>query len=329
MRPTTKSKIVQIIKKEYTEKIEDPILPLFLKFFQEKFSDCLISVILYGSMIDPLTRKPGSFHDFYIVVDSYRRAYSDIANLLLNKILPPSVYLGKVESNGEENICKYNVISFSDLCESIKNPKDIYIVGRFAKRLHILYARSDIFTDKILELCADAFDFNLRYTIPLLERFDFTTLIRETLTLSYLGEVRIESKTKIEELLEAHRLFYENVYGLLFSDYKYENEGVLTEEIVDENGSEKTYWTRVSETIPSKEEVVKFLRKSARLGVARWPKGLITFRGYKEYLFGKAERSKQELNLTELDRRLPLLFGWRHVFRLWREGKLRAGIDKK
>lgn len=313
MRISTQKYLSELIKELYTKPDwDDPALPKFVEHFKEKFQDSLVALILYGSMISPTMKKEDSLHDFYVVVDSYRRAHTKILHNFLNMLLPPNVYLENVKGKA----CKYNVITLRHLEKYIITPKEIYIVGRFAKRLYFAHTRDERVLNKIAYFCMEAMDFNLRYTIPLMgEKFSLEELVKETLDLSYKGEVRVESGPKIDEIFAAHKDFYIEVYSKLLEEYRVENEGV----IVESDG----VFTKVSETIPTKKEVISFLKSSRRRGVLRWPKGVITFKGYREYLERKVEKAGEKVELSKLDRRFPLLFGWRHIIRFWREGKLK------
>ncbi|MCX7733725.1 MAG: hypothetical protein N2254_02990 [bacterium] len=309
---------------------EDKFLPEFIKFFQERFGDSLIAVIFYGSrLFDPV--KNDGLYDFYVIVDFYEKVHSSIWHILLNRILPPSVYMAEVSVDDQRVGAKYNIISFQDFIKYIVDPPEIYIVGRFSKAVYIAYARDEDIKWKISDLIRKAMYFCLVYTIPMLddlEKFDLERLIFEILSLSYKGEVRIEDPNKLSNLLEADKDFYFNVYVPMFLDYVKQNEGIIFEIDRSEDVFKKT-WAVVGDPIPSKQEVINFLKVSARRGVLRWPKGLITFRGYREYLERKVKKSGEDVELSEIDKRYPLIFGWRHVIKLLREGKLKSGIQRE
>ena len=316
--------VVSEIEKKIGElEVPDPVVDKFVEYFLEKFGDSLLAVVLYGSMISPKTRKPTSFHDFFTIVDSYTRAFRSIKDILLSKFLPPNVYMGEIEFEGERKICKYNVISWDDFENAILAPQELFIPGRFSKRVYVAWVKERKFFKKIAQLCAEAQYFCLTWTIPLLDdAFDIEKLVKEVLSLSYKGEVRIESPTKVDEIFEADREWYLKVYSKLFEIYQREYEGVVGE--VGEG-----VWKVIGEPIPSQQEAIHFLKISARKAMLRWPKGLITFKGYREYLEGKAQRSGEDIKVSPLDRKFPLIFGWRHVIRLVLQGKLKSGIAKE
>lgn len=331
MEESLKKSIRQIIyRKINTIKHEDKFLPEFIKFFKERFGDSLIAVIFYGSRLFNPFNNDG-LYDFYVIVDFYEKVHDSFWHIVLNRILPPSVYMAEVEVDGERVAAKYNIISFHDFKRYIIDPPEMYIVGRFSKAVYIAYARDDDVRWKIADLMRKAMYFCLVYTVPMLdekEKFSLEDLILEILSLSYKGEVRLEDPQKLIKLYEADEDFYLSVYAPLFLDYAKLNEGIIFE-IDRSNDIYNKTWAVVGDTIPSKEEVIKFLKMSARKGVLRWPKGLITFRGYREYLERKVKKSGEDLNLSELDRKYPLIFGWRHFIKLIREGKLKSGIQKE
>lgn len=326
-----KEEIREILSYEFSHlHYQDRFLPLFEDFFKKIYGNSLIAVIFYGSKLFEPENKD-SLYDFYVIVDSYEKVHRSPLHIILNRILPPSVYLAEVEMNGEKRYAKSNIISFEDLKKSILEPTEIYIIGRFAKKIHILFAKNEKARREIESLCVESQYFCLTYTIPLMkdrEKFKFEELVKEILSLSYKGEVRIEDPQKIEKLYEPFKDFYLKVYSKHFEYYLSENEGVVIDINLSEDIMQKE-WAVIGDTIPTYEEVVKFLKSSAKKGVLRWPKGLITFKGYREYLERKAKKSREEINITELDRKMPLIFGWRHVIKLIRQGKLKSGIQKE
>ena len=333
MEKELKAKLRDKILRVYSEFpfYEDRFIELFVDFFRQKFGDSLLAVIFYGSRLFERKNEDDSLYDFYVIVDFYEKAHSSSLHILLNRILPPSVYFAEVELNGKKRGAKYNVISFSDFEKAIKDPSEIYIVGRFAKRFYFAYTKNQTVKEKISDLAVDSMYFCLIYTIPLLDdrdKFSLEELIKETLSLSYKGEVRIEDPQKIDKLYVPFRDFYIEVFSELFEYYLRENEGVIIQ-IDDSEDMLSRTWAVIGNPVPSKEEVIKFLKTSARKGVMRWPKGLLTFKGYREYLERKARKSGENLRITEADRKMPLVFGWRHVFKLLREGKLKSGIQKE
>jgi hypothetical protein len=328
---SVKERAREIIEKEFSFfPYEDKFLPAFFDFFKNRFSDSLLAIILYGSkLFEP--GNPDSLYDFYIVVDAYEKVHSSFIHVVLNRILPPSVYLADVEVDGERRGAKYNIISLQDLKNYILNPPEIYVVGRFSKRLYLMYYKNNFVKNILLDLFVESFYFCLCYTIPLLidrEKFSFEELVKEVLSLSYKGEVRIEDPQKLDKLYAPFQDFYLTIYKLLFSYYLAENEGVITELNFSEDFMQKE-WVVIGDPIPSFQEVVKFLKTSARRGVMRWPKGLITFKGYREYLERKAKKSGEDIQVSDLDRKLPLIFGWRHLIKLVIQGKLKSGIQKE
>ncbi len=307
----------------------DPFVQAFSDFFVKKFGDSLLAVLFYGSRLFEVDTD--AIYDFYVIVDYYEKVHSSPLHIILNRILPPSVYLAEVELDGEVRAAKYNIITLRDFKRYIIDPPEIYIVGRFSKRVHFSFVKNDSLKRKLAELMLDAAYFCLTYTIPLLderEKFNIEDLIAETLFLSYKGEVRIEDPKKLDKIFLAFRDFYIRVYWELFNQYLLENEGVVIEIDRSERPISRT-WAVVGNPVPSKQEVIKFLKVSARRGVMRWPKGLMTFKGYSKYLERKAKKAGEQINITYLDRKFPLIFGWRHLLKLMMEGRLKSGIQKE
>ena len=294
----------------------------FVEYFKNLFEENLLFVIFYGSCISPLTKKETSYPDFYVVVKDYRDALKKFKDKkflhsLLCKILPPTVFFLKIERNGKSYQCKFNLISKKhlDLYTSSEAP-DMYIFGRLGKRIVLPYFSSDKEVDELVHFHHRSMRMNAEMALHFLPlRFGLDEFIKQTLSMSYLGDYRVERDTKIDELFESEKNFYRRVYSLILEEIEREK-GIV------KNSNE--FYERVSFSENEKRKIEKFLRKSKRRSVYRWPKGILTVGNYVDYLISKVERAKGiKIELTPLERKYPLIFGWRHFFRIKRQGHLK------
>jgi len=302
---------------EKTDEIE-----AFVEYFKNLFGDNLLLVIFYGSCVSKLTRKETSYPDFYVVVKNYRDALRKFKNkrllyFLLCKILPPTVFFLKIERNGKSYHCKFNLISKNHLAlyTSSKAP-DMYIFGRLGKRIALPYFSSEKEVDDLILFHHNSLRMNAEMALHFLPlRFELDEFIKKALSMSYLGDYRIERDTKIEELFEAEKHFYRRVYSLILDE-------IGTEKGIVKNSGE--FYERISSLESEKIRIEKFLKKSKRRSVYRWPKGILTVGNYVDYLLSKVERAKGiKIELTPLERKYPLIFGWKHFFKIKREGHLK------
>ncbi len=221
--------------------------------------------------------------------------------------------------------------------------KDFFIAGRLAKRIAILYTKDRRFLSQLIDNIYNAMHFNVMFAlsdladagfIPLeanisendlpdqkstpeqekvLTGFTFDDFMIRLLGLSYRAEIRTETDDKITSLYSSEKDFYKKIYTLF-----------LEQEI--SNGAVERTGGRFRTVRPyfSHGHVSGFISKCRRRAVYRWPKSIYTFSNFVDYLELKIERTTGEkLDLSKWDRKLPLIFGWRHFFRLLKKKALR------
>lgn len=301
----------QAIQKKW-EEIDPQYLPI-RKIFLERFKGIDL-ILLYGSCLSPSLRTETSTPDFFLVVNHYEDFYSKRSQALLNRWLPPNIYNLNLPSPFGPS--KYCVVDWNRLeRETLGGAKDTYHVGRFSKRMAFLYTRSIEDKKRIIHISAEAIKTVIRFILPELpERFPLDALILEALRWSYRGEVRLEKEDRAENIFKAEPSFYREVYR-----------EALKELHVSPQGGD--LWQNL---YPERErkararETERFLKRSRFRHVARWPKYIFSQENYLTILLEKLERTHNiRIELTDREKRYPLLFCWKHFFRVWRNGLIR------
>lgn len=258
-------------------------------------------VFAYGSCLSARTKTPTSFLDYYVVADDpgryLRRAFGvGAAHGLWARVLPPSVYHRTLD-DPERSRFKACVISRAQIRrETSPGARDIHHLGRFTKRMALLYAKNDEARQEAPGLVASALRTLHPHALALLpdghEAEEFAlTLLR----LSYLGEQRVAEDNKVRALWEAERAYYAEVFAKL--------------------REESPAWA------PSRSQTERFLARSRRRGRMRWPKYVMTVDGWLDILLDKLERHHGvRLELSERERRWPLIFGWGRFLKMRRKG---------
>jgi hypothetical protein len=316
----------------------------FMQYFLNKFEG-IECIFMYGSMLNPLLSSQTSYPDFYVIVDNYGKFYKSNAHTLLNRVLPPNSYFLKLNNNGTSMPSKYCVIDKHDLHRLTHYPhiKDFFIAGRLAKRIAILYTKDREFLSQFIDNIYNAMHFNVMFALsdladtgftPLeadmsendlpdqksapkrakpLTGFTFDDFMITLLGLSYRAEIRTETDDKITSLYSSEKDFYEKIYTL-FLEQEISNGTV--ERINGRYRTIKPYFNH--------DHVSGFISTCRWRAVCRWPKSIYTFSNFVDYLELKIERTTGEkLYLTKWDRKFPLIFGWRHLFRLLKKKALR------
>ncbi len=296
-----------VTKKYYPYRSETT--DLFLNYFLNTFKGIEI-IFTYGSTLSSRMATNSSYPDFYIIVNNYMRFYKSRVHAALNNIVPPNSYFLKIEKNGVIMPSKYCVIDmkgFRDAADA-KKTNDLYIAGRLTKRIGIMYVKNEQVLLDLIENIYNALHFNVMLALSDINGKEFTMdeFILTLLGLSYRAEIRTETPDKILSIYESEPDFYKTIYTMLL-------EQEINNNTVKKSGGKY----EVINAYFSKQYVKGFISRGRRRAVYRWPKGVYTFKNYVDYLETKIERTTGEkLNLTKWDHRFPLIFGWRHLFKL-------------
>jgi len=318
--------LLNVLRAEYCGH-EHPELAPFVEHFRAQFEGRLLAVVFYGSRLDPAMATETSFYDFYLVCDDVKDLFPRWRDRRLLHLLPPNIYYLELPGEGEKKLaCKYCVITLPDLKEQVGElAKDLYHLGRFSKRLQLLWWRDGFDRDEVLGCCLRAMETLLPHAVASVSNiFELPDLIRKALALSYEGEVRLEDvERKVESLYQAAPEFYAKIYGELLAEFRAQNREIFHEP--EENDPPGMIYMRRSPRVRAElhEPTRDLLRSSRRRAVLRWPKNILLVDNWIDILLAKLERTYGvKLELTPRERRWILILGWRHYFRLRRQGRI-------
>lgn len=305
-----------------------PAVAPFVDHFRRVFGEALAAVVFYGSKLDDQLATDTSFFDFYLICDDYRRFYRRRRDRWLASFLPPNIYYLELERPaGGKSTCKYCVISLADLKKHVApDAKDFYHLGRFSKRLAVIWWREPFERDEVLGACYQAMETLTPHALNKVGAvFTLPELIRRALALSYEGEVRLEkTDEKVEALYRIAEPFYRAIWAHLLEQYRAFDPELFRPRLPEDDP--ETYYLRrpASQHAAQLRETAALIRRSRRRAKARWPKSILLTDNWVDILLAKVERTYGvKLELTPRERRWVLILGWRHFFRLRREGKIR------
>ncbi len=309
-----KNTIIETIASAYYP-YKSPSSEFFLQYFLEHFEG-IAGIYMYGSMLNPVLSTPTSFLDFYIIVDDYKRFYKSGIHTLINSVLPPNSYFLKLNDHGTPMPCKYCVLDTRALERTTRYPqlKDFFIAGRLAKRIGILYVKDQAFLSGFLETIYTAMRFNVTFALSeMTAAFTLDDFIIHLLGLSYRAEIRTETEDKIISLYNSEKDFYQKIYRAFLEQ----------EASLGTLGRQGEHYETIRPYF-TKSYTTGFMKHARKRAVYRWPKSIYTFSNYVDYLQLKIERTTGErLELSKWDRRFPLVFGWRHLFKLLKKKAIR------
>ena len=126
-----------------SSKTVSPDFLVFVEALKARFESSLDAVLLYGSCLRAHEIGEG-VADFYVVVDSYDKAYPERYLSRLNAWLPPNVFYLEVSRQEQKFRAKYAVVSLADFERGTREWFHPYLWARFAQPSRLLYARDDV-----------------------------------------------------------------------------------------------------------------------------------------------------------------------------------------
>ena len=292
-------------------------------FLAEACGQTTAAIIRYGSHAQLSDARPESAHDFFIVVDSYRDAYRSLAQrgaahfrptvaTLLNHVLPPNVIRLAVPGSLPPLEAKCAVYSLTDFRRFASDrAKDHFALGRLFQHVQLAWTRDresrETIIDSLIGARIATFAWGRAYLPP---RFDVDAYCRVLLETSFAAEIRPEGNERVDALLAAQRATMVPVYTALL-------DRLADQRILGRQG--RVYTISGTAGRWSKFRAAMYFRRSKARATARWLKYIALYEGWLEYILKKiARRSGASVELTERERRWPLIFLWPKAIRFLR-----------
>jgi hypothetical protein len=277
----------------------------------------------YGSHAQQSDARPESAHDFFVIVDRYRDAYRSLAvrgvarfrprvASLLNHILAPNVIRVTVPGVTPALEAKCAVYSWSDfrLAASVR-AKDHFALGRLFQHVQLAWTRDQETRDSTVDVLVGARIATFAWGRSYLPRqFDVDAYCRTLLETSFAAEIRPEGSERVDMLLAAQRETLIPVYSELLDQF-------VQQRILARDGKVYTMVAPVGKW--AKFRAAMYFRRSEVRATARWFKYIALYDEWLEYILKKiSRRSGVSVELTERERRWPLIFLWPKAIRYLR-----------
>jgi hypothetical protein len=293
------------------------------EFLATGFGPSAAAIIHYGSHAQRSDARPESAHDFFVIVDEYGAAYRSLAArvgtsyspsraALLNRVLAPNV-VAITERNATPPLAaKCAVLSIQEFRRACSaRARDHFTQGRLFQHAQLVWTRDartrDIVVDALVEVRARTFCWGRAYLPP---RFDVDTYCRVLLETSFGAEVRPEGQERIDALLSAQRETMVRMYAELLRSLA--DKRILT-------GDGKVYTDPAPPGLLARFRTTTYFRRSKFRATLRWLKYMALYDDWQDYLLRKLERrSGVHVELTERERRWPLIFLWPKAIRYLR-----------
>jgi len=282
------------------------------------------SVVFYGSCLRKQTQE--GVLDFYVLVDSYRAAYSSRVLAWLNTALPPNVFYLEIDSPVGTLRSKYAVISTGDFeAATARKSLRTSIWARFSQPAVAVYTRDEEARRALVGAAATAVRTALEQGLMLLPGESESICVRpdelwqHTLQATYGVEMRPEAPETIRSVIlaaperfdRATRAGLEALAHAGRLTWQDRGEQVHVMLPVKQRQRAQRAWNR---------------RKPLRKGIylIALLKSATTFGDWLPYVLWKLERHTGErIEVTDRQRHHPLIWGWPVLARVLRQRLLK------
>jgi len=319
------SPLARAVTEQALSSSNDPALDAAVRRLVGATGPALAGLVFFGSRRTGAARKDAwSAHDAFVIVEDYRGFYEGMSRAgltgkgpglmaLVSGWLPPTQYSLRFEDLGihiKAAVLRYDTYRR----ETSGRRRDHFCIGRLFQPTRLLHARDEAARQGILDGLIEANRETWAWSRPWLpERFDAEAYGRSALRTSMRWEVRPEPAGRADALWEAQRLAQVPVFEALLHELAGRGE------IVGAPGAPG--WVAPTRPVGPLERarLEVYFRRSIARSTARWLKHVVTFEGWLDYIVRKASRHGGEtIELTERERRWPLVFLWGRVFRYLR-----------
>ena len=311
------AQLADVIRAEWQAE-QPPAILAAAEAARQRFGDSVAGVLFYGSCLRT-GEVDGKVVDFYVLVDSYRAAYSGRAMALANRLLPPNVFYVETEARGITVRSKVAVISLDDFDRRTRpSCLNVSVWARFSQPCVLLLARDGAVEARVAGAVARAVTTMLAAVLPLAPR---PATARDLWTLAfdrtYAAELRSERRGKGLELYLLDQDRYDRITEPALDALQVSPDHPIR------GGLARKQPDRARAMVARAAWAVRTVEgKTASL--ARLIKAAFTFDGGIDYLAWKISRhSGIEITVTPWQRRHPILAGLTLFWRLRRQGAFR------
>jgi hypothetical protein len=285
------------------------------------------AILLFGSQLSKAAPSPHSAWDLVVIVDEYgpfHRALVDTGHhrrpawLLsaIGRVLAPNITA--FDPGDGAPLAKCAIVSSDAFARAVgPGSPDHFLKGRMVQNVAVLWARTDADVSWVRERLRAARTDVLNWAGPYIrDSFTPAEFAHAMLRVSYGGEVRPESKDRVDAVYQAQSDFLAEAYTEVLED-EADRPGGRVRRI---DGGR--YVLDPPPGTAERLRVSMYFTWSKVRAIVRWPKHILTFNDWLTYIQRKVERrTGMEIEVTPWERRLPLLLLWPKVFRVLRARK--------
>jgi hypothetical protein len=282
------------------------------------------AILFYGSCLRKQTLE--GVLDFYVLVDSYQAAYASRILAWLNAALPPNVFYIEVRHGQRTLRAKYAVISSEDFYQAA-TPRSLHAIiwGRFCQPFVLVHARDENARTQVIQSATEAMLTFVSRTVALLPSehdmlpLQLDVLWQKGFQETYRSELRAEHPETIRSLYAAAPERYDRVTHAALA--------ILEQrDLLRVSGAGRQFFLTMSESTRRQLWNAWRLRLplAKTLYALRLLKSAFTFGDWLPYALWKLQRhTGVHVELSERQRKHPLIWGWPVIFKLLARRDLR------
>jgi len=292
---------------------------------RQQLGSGVAAILFYGSCLRTGEVENGVL-DFYALVDSYRAVYPSRFLAGLNTALPPNVFYREVPYEGRILRAKYAVISTGQFAYAV-SLRSVHagIWARFCQPALLVYARDESARTVVTHALEEAILTMTLRAVAFLpaesekERFRPEVLWQSGFQATYRAELRPENPTTIAGLYQAAPERYQQITQVALRELA--RRGLLELHCVEGN---------LHAVMPAfrRKQMCRDWRVRSLLAkglyALRLLKSALTFGDWLPYALWKLERhTGTRVELSDRQRRAPLIWGWPVILKLLWQRTLR------
>ena len=319
------SPLARAVAEQALSPSDDPALDAAVRRLAGATGPALVGLVFFGSLRTGAARANAwSAYDLIVVVEGYRGFYDSLRRAgltgkrpglmaLVSGWLPPSQCSLRFEPEGI--LVKATVVRYDTYRrETSPRRRDHFCIGRLFQPTRILQFRDQDARGHLLEGLVSAHRETWAWSRPWLpSHFDARAYGRSALRTSMRWEVRPEPAGRADALWEAQEVMQAPVFDALLRELADRGE------VGPAPGRPGAFAPTRPVGWGERMRLELYFRRSIVRSTARWLKHVVTFEGWLDYIARKASRHGGEtIELTDRERRWPLVFIWGRVFRYLR-----------
>jgi hypothetical protein len=325
---TRSSSYLDSLRAHVAQELRTPVAPeteWLARKISASHGKTVLGVMFYGSCLRKDTVD--GVLDFWVIVDDYHDAYAKGWLARVNQIAPPNVFYIECEHQGQTLKSKYGVISRQAFEKGTSfGAWHPYVWARFAQPARILACRDDAARQVLVVAVANAILTIVARLVCILPargdelRFSLAAFWQEAFHRTYDSERRPEAEEIIRELYAVDEERYNAV--ATFALKQLARDGHFVDATALARSFRVTMPRHARHMGRLRWRLMRFYSRS--LGLIRLAKTALTFGDWVSYVLWKLERhTGQRLELSERQRKHPLIFAWPIILPLLLRRKLR------